>query len=32
MGIAILAAVFVRMGGLFRSVVYVAVNPKISKE
>jgi peptide/nickel transport system permease protein len=32
MGIAILAAVFVRMGSLFQSVVYVAVNPKASKE
>jgi len=32
MGIAILAAVFVRMGSLFRSVVYVAVNPRVSKE
>ncbi len=32
MGIAILAAVFVRMGSLFESVVYVAVNPRISKE
>ncbi len=32
MGIAILAAVFVRMGSLFQSVVYVAVNPRASKE
>jgi peptide/nickel transport system permease protein len=32
MGIAILAAVFVRMGSLFQSVVYVLVNPKASKE
>jgi peptide/nickel transport system permease protein len=32
MGIAILAAVFVRMGSLFQSVVYVVVNPKASKE
>jgi peptide/nickel transport system permease protein len=32
MGIAILAAVFVRIGSLFQSVVYVAVNPRASKE
>jgi len=32
MGIAILAAVFVRMGSLFQSVVYVMVNPRASKE
>ena len=32
MGIAILAAVFVRMGSLFESLVYVAVNPRASKE
>lgn len=32
MGIAILAAVFVRMGSLFQSVVYVAVNPRASKK
>jgi len=32
MGIAIMAAVFVRMGSLFQSVVYVAVNPRASKE
>jgi peptide/nickel transport system permease protein len=32
MGIAILAAVFVRMGSLFQSVVYIAVNPRASKE
>ena len=32
MGIAILAAVFVRLGSLFQSVVYVAVNPRASKE
>lgn len=32
MGIAILAAVFVRMGSLFQSVVYVIVNPRASKE
>jgi peptide/nickel transport system permease protein len=32
MGIAILAAVFVRMGSLFQSMVYVAVNPRASKE
>jgi len=32
MGIAILAAVFVRMGSLFQSVVYVSVNPRASKE
>jgi peptide/nickel transport system permease protein len=32
MGIAILAAFLVRMGSLFQSVVYVAVNPKASKE
>ena len=31
-GIAILAAVFVRLGSLFQSVVYVAVNPRASKE
>jgi len=32
MGIAILAAVFVRLGGLFQRLVYVAVNPRASKE
>jgi peptide/nickel transport system permease protein len=32
MGIAIAAAVFVRIGSLFQSVVYVAVNPRASKE
>lgn len=32
MGIAILAAVLVRMGSLLQSVVYVAVNPRASKE
>jgi len=32
MGIAIVAAVFVRMGSLVQSVVYVAVNPRASKE
>ena len=32
MGIAILAAVLVRLGSLFQSVVYVAVNPQASKE
>ncbi len=32
MGIAILAAVFVRLGSLLQSVVYVAVNPRASKE
>src|SRR3990172_5298008 len=32
MGIAILAAVLVRLGSLFQSVVYVAVNPRASKE
>jgi hypothetical protein len=32
MGIAILAAVFVRMGSLFQSMVYVTVNPRASKE
>ncbi len=32
MGIAILAAVFVRMGSLLQRVVYVAVNPRASKE
>jgi len=32
MGIAIMAAVFVRLGSLFQSVVYVAVNPRASKE
>lgn len=32
MGIAIVAAVFVRMGSLFQSVVYVMVNPRASKE
>lgn len=32
MGIAILAAVFVRMGSLFQSIVYIAVNPRASKE
>jgi peptide/nickel transport system permease protein len=32
MGIAILASVFVRMGSLFQRMVYVAVNPRASKE
>jgi peptide/nickel transport system permease protein len=32
MGIAILAAVLVRMGSLFQSVVYVGVNPRAFKE
>jgi len=32
MGITILAAVLVRMGSLFQSVVYVAVNPRASKK
>jgi peptide/nickel transport system permease protein len=32
MGIAIMAAVFVRMGSLFQNVVYVVVNPRASKE
>lgn len=32
MGIAIVAAVFVRLGSLFQSVIYVAVNPRASKE
>ncbi len=32
MGIAIVAAAFVRMGSLFQSIVYVAVNPRASKE
>ena len=32
MGIAILAAFLVRMGSLFQSVVYIAVNPRASKE
>jgi peptide/nickel transport system permease protein len=32
MGIAILAAILVRTGNLFQSVVYVAVNPRASKE
>lgn len=32
MGIAILAAVLVRLGSLVQSVVYVAVNPRASKE
>jgi len=32
MGIAILAAILVRMGSLFQSVVYVFVNPRASKE
>ncbi len=32
MGIAIMAAVLVRLGSLFQSVVYVAVNPRASKE
>ncbi len=32
MGIAIFAAILVRMGSLFQSVVYVAVNPRASKE
>ncbi|HXY55282.1 MAG TPA: ABC transporter permease [Nitrospirota bacterium] len=31
MGIAIISAVFVRLGSLFKSVVYVAVNPRASK-
>jgi peptide/nickel transport system permease protein len=32
MGIAIVAAVLVRLGSLFQSVVYVLVNPRASKE
>jgi peptide/nickel transport system permease protein len=32
MGIAIVAAVLVRMGSLFQNVVYVMVNPRASKE
>lgn len=32
MGIAILAAVFVRLGSMFHKVVYVFVNPRASKE
>ncbi len=32
MGIAILAAALVRLGSLFQSVVYVAVNPRAAKE
>ena len=32
MGIAIFAAVFVRMGSLLQSMVYVTVNPRASKE
>jgi peptide/nickel transport system permease protein len=32
MGIAIISAVLVRFGSLFQSVVYVAVNPRASKE
>jgi len=32
MGIAILAAILVRMGSLFQSVVYIVVNPRASKE
>jgi peptide/nickel transport system permease protein len=32
MGVAILAAVLVRLGSLLQSVVYVAVNPRASKE
>jgi peptide/nickel transport system permease protein len=32
MGIAIVAAVFVRLGSLLQSVVYVMVNPRASKE
>jgi peptide/nickel transport system permease protein len=32
MGVAILAAVLVRLGSLFQSMVYVAVNPRASKE
>jgi peptide/nickel transport system permease protein len=32
MGIAIMAAVLVRLGSLFQSMVYVAVNPRASKE
>jgi peptide/nickel transport system permease protein len=32
MGIAIISAVLVRLGSLFQSVVYVAVNPRASKE
>ncbi|MDH4164186.1 MAG: ABC transporter permease [Nitrospirota bacterium] len=32
MGIAIVAAMLVRMGSLFQSVVYVMVNPRASKE
>lgn len=32
MGIAIVTAVIVRMGSLFQSIIYVAVNPRASKE
>jgi peptide/nickel transport system permease protein len=32
MGIAIISAILVRLGSLFQSVVYVAVNPRASKE
>lgn len=32
MGIAIMSAIFVRLGSLFQSVVYVAVNPRASQE
>lgn len=32
MGIAILAAVLVRLGSMFHKVVYVFVNPRASKE
>jgi ABC-type dipeptide/oligopeptide/nickel transport system permease component len=32
MGIAIMAAVFVRMGSMLQRVVYVMVNPRASKE
>jgi peptide/nickel transport system permease protein len=32
MGIAIVAAIFVRFGSMFQRVVYVAVNPRASKE
>jgi hypothetical protein len=32
MGIAILAAAFVRLGSLFQSLMYVAVTPRVSKE
>ena len=32
MGIALIAATFVRMGSLFQRLVYIAVNPQLSRD